>query len=143
MLRYILWGAFVLFAASPVLLLSFLKNPEDEKRLEQLRRIVDETPLPPKFKQTYSIESAKTGMADITVSYGVPAYTVSYDEVKKFYARELSARGWTLDQDSQYKRLDGGEVRYLVFRKGEYRISISNANAPPLDYTVSYSWEKP
>lgn len=136
-------GALFLLLLTPFILIVIIKNPDDEKRLQTLRQIAAETPLYPNFKQINSSEGAKSTSAIVTVWYQVPTYSTSFDQVKEFYVKELSAKGWGSPQEDNINRVLGGEERELSFQKGEYRIYISWQSSSPNEYSIDYSWRRP
>ena len=135
--RYALWSVFWALLLGPMILMAFMGDPADKKRLETLRRIVAETPLHPDFKEVGSrSELSKNTGAIIIIGYRGAPYATTYDDVKNFYVRELPLKGWNLTADD-------GETRQLTFRRGEYKIVIQPEVTSTADYVVDYMWDRP
>ena len=111
-------------------------TPEEKKTLETLHQIAAETPVYPTFKQVNSNSVVKSQMATLDYYYQAPAF--SYGEVKSFYIKELTARGWNKVKEETY----GGNTEGITFRKGEYAITVfrSSPRDQDWDYALSYTW---
>ena len=131
--RDLIGWALGLFTVSPLLLLLFLKNPEDERRLALLRRMAAETPVYPDFKQVSVSEGAKSTGAFLIIMYSSSA---GFDDVKHFYGRALTLKGWEVPGGNEF----GFGADELIFRKGEYKIAVRYRDG---EYSVSHLWERP
>lgn len=80
--RDVLGWALVLFLMCPLLLVMFLRNPEDERRLSVLRQMAAETPPFPGSAQVGSTEMAKSTNALLLLTYKMPADAASFGEVR-------------------------------------------------------------
>jgi hypothetical protein len=131
--REMLGWALGLFAVSPLLLLLFFRNPEEERRLAILRQMATETPVYPDFKQVSVSEGAKSARAFLIIGYSSNA---GFDDVKHFYGRALTLRGWEVPGGNEF----GFGVDELIFRKGAYKIAVGYRDG---EYSVSHRWEGP
>jgi hypothetical protein len=112
---------------------------EDEKTLNELRRIAAETPVHSAFAQIDSNSISKRDMATLSIFYQSAA---SFNhEVRDFYIKELTARGWRMVEEIAYS----AETEGVQFRKGAYLITVSHTSPrrQGWDYSVSYTWERP
>lgn len=116
----------------------------NEKGLGQLHLVVKETPVYPTFVQVKSSESSKLNAAFIDITYNVPAYSVSFEEVKAFYTRELTSRGWQPQPYMHKPLIDLGGDRdgHVTFSKGDCWITVI-PGATISTYSVHYRWENP
>lgn len=127
----------------PMLLLAYFvgryRDPEIQKKLEELRQLAAETPVYPDFKELFSFSGGKSAFGYYTVYYDVPAYSPGLEAIKKFYLDALVAKGWSLSEEDSYGR------ESVQFRKGEYSIYIQPNYGQPADwdYSVSYGWRAP
>ncbi len=97
-----LWavGSFILFT-------HFART---NKALPELRVLTQQMPVYSQFRQTKLTESSGFDHASIVITYSVPAYTVEFEDVKRFYVHELTSRGW---QQQPYRRkplIDAGAI---------------------------------
>lgn len=114
---------------------------ENQEKLPELRRIAADTPSFSSFTEVNSYHSGKRENAGLFYFYSSPA---NYDEVKRFYTETLTAKGWSYPEERPVPKWlidDGSKV--LVFRKGEYRISVEYdaATGTRWRYSVSFVWE--
>ncbi len=134
------WGIFALLLLTPMLLLALIKNPDDWKRVQTLHQIAADTPLYPGFKEIGSHEGANSQNAGISYYY---RSTASYEEVKVFYTKELTAKGWSGPRGEP----TGDSTIGINFRKGEYSIHIyydgSAVRDDDWNYSIAYSWGMP
>ena len=130
--RELLGWALGLLAVSPLLLILFVKNPEDERRLGILRQLATETPVYPDFKRVSVSEGAKSASAFLIIRYSSSA---GFDDVKHFYGRALTLKGWEVPGGNEF----GFGVDELIFRKGEYKIAVGYRDG---EYSVSHLWER-
>lgn len=64
-----------------------------------------------------------------------------YDEVKSFYVKELTARGWSGPRE----QTNPTGQRDIIFHKGNYTISVTDGRdaTSDWDYVVDYGWDDP
>ncbi len=146
--RHALLGGLAALLLTPLILICFIDNPDDPyspevRHLNALRQIAAETPVHPAFAKLATTEMAKNTGSLIVTGYRVSGYAATYSEVKDFYIRELTARGWKFIGEDKEKVLIGGEHRSLKFRKDEYQIDIYYDDKEPLEYHVDYVWDWP
>ena len=113
-------------------------SSEEKKTLETLQHLAAETPMYPGFSQVGSTHVIKNGRGTLALFYQSPA---SYGrEVKGFYIKELTARGWGVDEERTY----GGNTLGITFLKGEYSIVVnySSPRDQNWDYAINYSWKR-
>jgi hypothetical protein len=109
---------------------------EEKKTLETLQQIATETPVYPKLSLIGSTNVVKRSHGSLSLFYQSPA---SYNlEVREYYIKELSARGWSKFEEDTY----GANTEGMKFRKGEYTISVfhSSPRDQDWDYSIAYSW---
>jgi hypothetical protein len=113
-------------------------TPEGKKTLTTLEQIAAETPVYPAFSQISSTHVIKKDGGTLALFYQSPA---SYSEVRAFYIKELTAKGWRVDEERTY----GGNTVGITFRKGEYSIVVeySSPRDQDWDYALSYRWRRP
>lgn len=111
---------------------------EGKKTLDKLRQIAAETPVYPSLNQTNSNYVIKNSGGDLAFYYRSAA---NYDEVKSFYIKELTAKGWSDAKEST----SAGGAKELEFRKGDYYISVfySTHEREGWDYSINFGWDKP
>jgi hypothetical protein len=126
-----------------MLLLSLLAagcilSTDDKKVLETLRQIAAKTSVYPSFSQIDSRYNAKSTSAVVSFYY---RSAENYREVKNFYTKELTAKGWGTAEEDTY----GGGTQGITFKKGEYTIDVfyDSAASQGWEYAISYSWERP
>jgi len=139
--RYISVAAVLLLLLVPTFFL-FRRAERNNKALPQLRALMQETPVYFQFRQTKATEYPGINRASIVVTYNVPAYTVNFEDVKSFYMREMTSRGW---QQQPYRRkplidLGGDRDGHVTFSKGNYWITVE-PNDGTTNYLVEYRWE--
>lgn len=120
------------------LLFSCGVTPEAQKILVKLQKIANEIPVHPSFTQLRTSHVIKTTNGVFSIKYHSSA---SYrDDVRDFYIKELTARGWSKFEEDSY----GSDQEGMNFRKGEYEIGVFYDPTPnDWDYSIAYSWEKP
>jgi hypothetical protein len=120
------------------LLFAGCMDSEGEKTLNTLRQLAAQTPVYSGFSQISSTHVIKNGRGTLALFYQSPA---SYSEVRAFYIKELTAKGWRVDEERTY----GGNTVGITFRKGEYSIVVyhSSPRDQSWDYAVDYRWERP
>ncbi|MDQ3819418.1 MAG: hypothetical protein M3362_17310 [Acidobacteriota bacterium] len=115
-------------------------SPEERKTLEKLHQIAAETPVYLGFKEIGSHEGANSLNAVLSFYY---RSTASYEEVKVFYTKELTAKGWTGPRGEP----TGDGTIGINFRRDEYAIAIyydrSAVQDDDWNYAISYSWRIP
>jgi hypothetical protein len=112
---------------------------DGEKMLKELHRIAAETPVYSAFTQIDSNSISKSHMATLSFFYQSAA-SFNY-EVKDFYIKELTPRGWRIVEEIAYS----ADTEGVQFRKGEYLITVSHTSPRrrDWDYSISYTWERP
>lgn len=111
-------------------------DAEGRKTLTPLQQLASETPVYPKLNQTNSNHIVKQGRAVLAFYYHS---TASYDEVRGFYIKELTAKGWSIGEERAY----GSDQEGMSFQKGEYVISVYHDPTPSdsgWDFAIDYSW---
>jgi len=139
--RYVLWAVIILLL-TPIVLMALFGNRADKEQVQALRTLASDTPLYPKFVQSKSTEFDKVNQASLVITYTVPAYSVTFDDVKSFYIRELTARGW---QQQPFRRkplidLGGDREGHVTFSRGNYWITVEPNNRMT-EYLVEYRWD--
>lgn len=139
-LKYLLWVLLAILAVGSFVLLGPLNR--NEKRVAELRTIAAGNPVYPQFIQVRSTAFSKIDSAYVTFTYNVPAYTVSFDDVKLFYTQELTAKGWSPYPMRFEPVIDLGGDRegHVTFRKGNYWITVE-PGGKTTEYDVTYRWE--
>jgi hypothetical protein len=114
---------------------SRLHNSGDRKNPDALRQIATETPVPLSFSQMSSTNNFKSTGATLSFYY---RSAENYEEVKKFYTKELTVRGWSGPEEDTY----GGGTQGIRFRKGEYSIAVfyDDVATQGWDYAITYGW---
>jgi hypothetical protein len=90
----------------------------------------------PGFSQINSNHVIKNGRGTLAFYYQSSA---NYDEVRVFYVKELTVKGWSKFEEDTY----GSDQEGLSFRKGEYIISVYHDPTPSdsgWDFSIDYSW---
>jgi hypothetical protein len=113
-------------------------NPEEAKKLDELRRIAADTPIYTDFRQIDSNYMMKSTVVDLGFFY---QSTASFDEVKAFYVKGLSAKGWSSSEEQNLS----DDNRELTFVKGPYSIVVEydSASRQQWNYAITYAWERP
>lgn len=130
-----------------VLTLSILScdDAESRQQLAALHKLAADTPIFADFKEVRSSNANKPNHALFSRCYNSSS---TYNEVKSFYSKTLTAKGWSAPEEETVYGSFGLEEkkdsRKLVFRKAEYRISISYGpkDSSGCNYAISYIWEK-
>jgi hypothetical protein len=132
------WLPSVLSLLLSGLLFAGCMSSEEKKTLETLQQLAAETPVYPGFSQIGSTDVIKNGRGTLALFYQSPA---NYSEVRAFYIKELTTRGWRVDEERTY----GGNTVGITFRKGEYSIVVnySSPRDQNWDYALNYRWRKP
>jgi hypothetical protein len=100
-----------------------------------------ETPIFPGFVLVSSSHSGKPENAGL---YNYYKSSARYEEVKEFYIKALSERGWgSPHEDDVPKWFTKDGSKALSFQKGEYKVDIEyNADASsPWRFALNYVWE--
>lgn len=122
----------------------FSPNREDVK-LKDVQQISSKLPVYPGFQDTGGGSSySKSMVASIHKTYRSDA---RFDDVKMFYATQLTPAGWQLTKDGALKgdwwQDFGG--RELRFEQGQYSVVIEyigeKAVEPDWNYGVSIVWD--
>lgn len=120
-------------------------DAESIRQLDRLRHIAADTPTFSDFREVRSSYNNKLNNALLSLCYNSAA---SYDEVKTFYSTTLMAKGWGSPEErtvyGSFGLKEKKDSRDLVFRKGEYSISIAYGpkDSSGCNYAISYIWEK-
>ena len=130
-----------------VLTLSILScdDAESREQLAALHKLAADTPIFVDFKEVRSYDSNKPNHARFSKCYNSSA---NYNEVKSFYSETLTARGWSLPEETTVYGSFGFEEkkdsRDLIFRKAKYSIAIAYGpkDSSGCNYAISYIWEE-
>jgi hypothetical protein len=116
-------------------------SPEGRAKIKELQELASQTETFPGFEQV--------DYSDISNSEGtIVAYfyksSAPYEQVKEFYTRTLSAKGWASGPE---KPLSSWAVRTgtkLTFFKGQYRIDVEYTadSEEEYQYSVGYGWTR-
>ena len=122
---------------SGLLFAGCLTNQDEAKKLGELQRIASEMPTYSGFRQIDSNQMMKSSVVDYGLFYQSAA---SYDEVKNYYVKELTVRGWS---QPEAVMLDG-EDKELTFKKGEYGIALEYDSTAKQrrNYAITYFWNR-
>jgi hypothetical protein len=112
----------------------------DPTRMSALRQIYAGTPVYPDFKKLDHVTEMgkETG---VTIVVGYDSFAAPND-VKNFYVKELTTRGWTLLEDKTNTAIIGSDMRHFTFGKDGYLINIEHKDGSQI-YYVGYVWNRP
>ena len=138
------WGSVALLLLVFAVLLVACEGEESKRHLSVLRQLAADTAVYPGFKQVDISHNNKRGRARLFLYYNSPA---SYDEVKRFYSKNLLANGWELyPKEVRRGILSDLSDSAQVFRKGEYEMAIlrESLDLDPTarNYVIAYVWEQ-
>jgi hypothetical protein len=106
--------------------------------LKELQLMAAKMPLLPSFQERRRSENSKHGLATIIITYYSPA---SYEEVKDFYSKTVSAKGFGPPVEESRTPLFGSDQvkKTLVFGGGEFQIRISEEDSS--EFSFIYHWD--
>ena len=117
----------------------------DDVKLQEVQRLASALPLYPDFHDTGGGGTySKSISASVHKSYRSSA---RFEDVKMFYATQLTQTGWQLTKDRTLKdgwsRDLGG--RELTFERGQFSVVIEyigeKAIEPDWNYAISVGWD--
>ena len=118
----------------------------DDVRLKEVQRLASALPIYPGFQDTGGGATYSTPIsASVHKSYRSSA---RFDDVKTFYATQLTQTSWQLTKDRALKDgwsrdLGGRELR---FEKGQYHVTIEYIGdkevEPDWNYGISVGWNR-
>jgi len=117
-------------------------SPEGKAKIKELQDLAAQTEKPADFQQ---VDYSHISNSDVTIIAYFYKSAAPYEEVKEFYTRTLTAKGWTTTPE---KALSSWTVRTgtkLTFLKGQYQIDIeyTGDSAEEYQYSVGYGWARP
>jgi hypothetical protein len=110
------------------------RTANQRARIAELQALAQEIPAFPDFKQVHYEDISKSGAAVVTYYYQSAA---AFENVKEFYTKELSARGWTAEKQ---EGLWVDSSSPSTFRKGNYKIVLTRDDILMWQYTIDFSW---
>ena len=138
--RYLLWGIFWSLILVPMMLalvfMSIHEGDTSRQYVPELRKIAAETPMFPGSQKIADKVVLKASTAKLFTSYSTQA---GFDEIKLFYKRELTARGWTLPKGPSHSFIDF-DVHSDHYRRGDYFIAV-DSNSGSNRYLVVFIWD--
>jgi hypothetical protein len=115
---------------------------KDGSKLAEIHRLWSAMPVHSAMTEVDQRSSSTARTAILSKKYKA---TAAFDEVKRFYTKELEQQNWRFDRDEQlsyWGRDLGG--RALVFTKEDYHLEIQYAGGKDSgyewDYSISVSW---
>lgn len=131
-------------ALTPALNCKRFSPNRDDIKLKEVQRLASALPIYPGFLDTGGGSTySKSMLASVHKSYRSSA---RFDDVKMFYATQLTQTGWQLTEDRTLKNgwsrdLGGRELR---FEKDQYYVAIEyigeKAIEPDWNYAISIGW---
>ena len=117
----------------------------DDAKLEELRQLSAEIPVPSGFSGVDTQSSSRGMDAGVYKTY---CSTASYDEVKRFYSGVLVPKGWVLSSEKNHESfLINTSGKDIEFHKGDMRIVIEYSGGTACggswNYAVNYLWDNP
>lgn len=110
------------------------RTAEQRARIAELQGLEQELPKFPDFKQVRYEDISRSGLAVVTYYYKSPS---GFETVKEFYTKELLARGWTEEKREGWWVTSDSPA---TFRKGKYKIVITDDDILGWQYTIDFSW---
>jgi hypothetical protein len=108
-------------------------------KLQELGQLAANTPKFPDFEQVNYADIIKSDGAIVTYFYRSSA---SYEEVKNFYSKELTSRGWSGPHEESVAHWLTRIGSQISFRKAQYKINIVYDNTgSKWRFAVDYVWE--
>jgi hypothetical protein len=130
---------------APAISCKRLSPNRDDVKLKEVQQLASALPLYPGFEDTGGGSTySKSMSASVHKTYRSSA---RFDDVKTFYATQLTQTGWQLTKartlkDGWSRDLGGRELR---FEKGQYYVAIEysgdKAIDPDWNYGVSVGWD--
>ena len=111
------------------------RNSAQRAKIAELRTLAVETPKFPDFEQVHYADISRSGSAVVTYYY---KSATALESVNEFYTKELSARGWTLEKQEGW----AASSSPLTFRKGNYKIVLTEDQILMWQYTVDFTWRE-
>ena len=111
------------------------RSSAQRAKIAELRTLALEIPKFPDFEQVHYADISKPGIAVVTYYYKSAA---AFESVTEFYTKELSAREWTLEKQEGWAASSGPPT----FRKGNYKIVVTEDEILAWQYTVDFSWRE-
>jgi hypothetical protein len=115
-------------------------------QLRALQQIAAETPLFPGFQQLSSSDKIDLDRATLMLCYNSATSMDRMEDVKSFYTRVFTERGWTVIPEQELRRNFLPSIHYrddFAFRKGEYSVGIKRSDAGGgCHWFITYVWEK-
>lgn len=110
---------------------------KDDSKLKEVQQLVSEIPDFPAFKSA-GTTNYKSGyeVVDITKHFNS---TADYNEVKDFYSKIFSQRGWTALGEEHV----GRSSKQVTFQKGEFSVIVYHVDGDPnrgYNYAIDYVW---
>ena len=139
-LKYFLWALMVPLSLSWLFLMSsFSRN---EEKVTELRNLAAAAPVYPQSVETKSTALSNTNHASVRFTYYISGPIVSFDDVRLFYFRELTAKGWSPHPTRYDPVIDLGGDRegHVTFRRDRYWITVEPGRLTN-EYDVTYRWE--
>jgi hypothetical protein len=101
---------------------SDLSPNRDNAKLIEVRKIAQETPVPINAKLTSSSENSFAHAAGISQEYFA---TIPCTDIKKYYEKVLTERGWELGYENKATPLFSNSDRYILeFRRADFFIGL-------------------
>lgn len=111
------------------------RNSAQRAKIKELRTLAGETPKFPDFKQVHYEDISRSSSAVVTYYYKSAG---ALESVWEFYKKELSARGWIQEKQEGWDDTAGP----LTFRKGNYKIVVTEDRILMWQYTVDFTWRQ-
>lgn len=109
----------------------------EKKQALELRKMAAETPLYPGFQKTGEKVVLKQGMVYFFTYYSAK---VAFADVKAFYDRALERQGWGPPQQSGPSLFRSGNANWVMYRKGDYVVSVTQHQDSNEGFSVVYEW---
>lgn len=116
---------------------------ETNRRLQEIERLSNDVSVHPSFMEISNHRTLKASVIGVHKYFKSDA---KYDDVKKFYTKELSQNGWQFTEEIKIKDWGRDLGGYdLIFHKGEYYYSITYAGDQvdtTWNYSISIGWRR-
>jgi hypothetical protein len=115
----------------------------DGAKLIEVQKIAQETPVHPDLKLVSSSDNSFAHAASVSQKYLAP---VPCAEIKKYYGKVLTERGWVLIDDGKITPMFGNVHRHIIdYRRGDFFIGfeyIENKEKEEKDcnFVLSFKW---
>lgn len=132
-------GALPTFALATLAVLGCYVSKEGQARIKELQQLAADTDKFSDFKQVDYSHVSKSERTVIAYFYSSAA---PYDQVKQFYTRTLSEKGWTVHSEESMNVWLQQSGSRLTFTKGQYTIDLEHAGDSDggYQYAVDYAW---